>query len=109
MKVTAALEGISLEPQGYQLEHNFGHGFKFLCNNFVMLMMLAFMVDQILQACCPQFQNALIRRKRKVRLWEGIKSVFDFYIVDTWEMVYSLLAEDGIYRRVSLASTVNTT
>ena len=33
----------TLKNQGYNLEHNFGHGFKNLCNNFIMLMMLAFL------------------------------------------------------------------
>jgi hypothetical protein len=45
--------------QGYQFEHNFGHGYEHLSVVFAELMMLAFLVDQVQQLCCPLFQAAL--------------------------------------------------
>ena len=40
----------TLKNQGYQFEHNFGHGKKNLHTVFAYLMMLAFLVDQIQEA-----------------------------------------------------------
>ena len=36
-------------------------------------MMLAFLVDQILQKCCPLFQLAWHTTKTKARLWERLR------------------------------------
>ncbi len=37
----------TLKNQGYELEHNYGHGQKHLTTVFGILMMLAFFVDQV--------------------------------------------------------------
>jgi hypothetical protein len=46
----------TLKNQGYQFEHNYGHGYQNLSVVFAFLMMLAFLVDQVQQLCCPLFQ-----------------------------------------------------
>lgn len=46
----------TLKNQGYQFEHNFGHGEQNLSVVFALLMMLAFLVDQTQQLCCPLFR-----------------------------------------------------
>ena len=45
-----------LKNQGYNFEHNYGHGEQHLSVVFAMLMMLAFLVDQAQQLCCALFQ-----------------------------------------------------
>jgi hypothetical protein len=75
----------TLKNQGYNLEHNFGQGIKNLCNNFIMLMMLAFLMDQLQEAACSTFQKALRKAERKMYLWEEIRSIFRFFILDKWE------------------------
>lgn len=60
---------------GYNLKHNFGLGKKHLSTNFIQLMMLAFLVDQIQQLCCPLFQAVLLK-KRKKRLWRKMRAMF---------------------------------
>ncbi len=45
----------TLKNQGYQFEHNFGHGNKNLSIVFAMLMMLAFPVDQVQQLAAGIF------------------------------------------------------
>ena len=37
----------TLKNQGYQFEHNFGHGYKHLTTVFAYLMYLAFFVDHV--------------------------------------------------------------
>lgn len=48
----------TLKNQGYHFEHNFGHGQAHLCSTMTMLMMLAFLIDQVQQLCCKHYQKA---------------------------------------------------
>jgi hypothetical protein len=66
----------TLKNQGYQFEHNFGHGQKNLCTNFAYLMMLAFCVDQIQQFASTLFQEILADLKTRLKFWEAIRAVF---------------------------------
>ena len=58
--------------QGYHLEHNFGHGQKNLSMVFGTLMLLAFLVDQIQQLCCPLFAAAAGRFKTMRAYWHHV-------------------------------------
>jgi hypothetical protein len=49
----------TLKKQGYHFDHNSGLGKKYLNEMFVNLILLVFLIDQILQLCCPLFQAAL--------------------------------------------------
>lgn len=48
----------SLKKQGYNFEHNYGHGKENLCSVMTMLMMLAFLIDQVQQLCSSAYQKA---------------------------------------------------
>jgi len=48
----------TLKNQGYHLEHNYGHGKKYLATNFAILTFIAFLVDQIAQHLDKDFQAA---------------------------------------------------
>ncbi len=93
----------TLKNQGYQLDHSFGHGKKNLSTNFAMLMMLAFLVDQVQELCCKLFQEARKKLKTKYGLWERIRYLLTDFKFKNWEMllkkiVYNLQlpAEIGI-------------
>jgi hypothetical protein len=66
----------TLKNQGYHFEHNFGHGQNNLSVVFVLLMMLAFLVDQVQQLACGLFQAALDKKGSKKRLWEEVRALF---------------------------------
>lgn len=67
----------TLKNQGYNLEHNYGHGEQNLSVVLMMLMMLAFLVDQTQQRCCPLFQAAWEKRGHNKRsLWEEMRNLF---------------------------------
>ena len=66
----------TLKNQGYHLEHNYGHGAEHLSVVLMLLMMLAFLVDQTQQRCCPVFQAARAARRTKRSLWEEIRNLF---------------------------------
>jgi len=81
----------TLKNQGYHFEHNFGLGEKYLAEVFTMLMMLAFLVDQTQQLCCPLFQAVLAKLKYKKTLWHKIRSFFDLYDCESMEIIYKAL------------------
>lgn len=66
----------TLKNLDYGLEHNYGHGKQYLANNFAVLMMLAFLVDQIQQAACKKFRACWQAVKTKIKLWEVMRSIF---------------------------------
>jgi len=70
----------TLKNQGYHLEHNFGHGEQNLSVVFVLLMMLAFLVDQVQQHCCPIFQAARKQSRTRRYFWESIRYLFEAFL-----------------------------
>jgi len=78
----------TLKNQGYQFGHNFGLGKQHLSEVFVLLMMLAFLVDQIQQLCCPLFQAAWTKCKSKRSLWERVRGKFKEFYINTMEDLY---------------------
>ena len=52
----------TLKNQGYNYEHNYGLGHKYLSMVFVNLMMLAFLVDQTQQLTCTLLCRGIHRR-----------------------------------------------
>jgi len=81
----------TLKNQGYHFDHNFGLGKKHLSEVFVLLMMLAFLVDQIQQLCCPLFQAAWKRFKTKRSLWEHVRSKFSEFEIGSMEDLFRSL------------------
>jgi hypothetical protein len=67
----------TLKNQGYHLEHNYGHGQQNLSVVLAMLMMLAFLVDQVQQRCCQVFQAARNRYRTKRYLWYRMRALFE--------------------------------
>ena len=87
----------TLKNQGYNFGHNYGLGKQSLSEVFVMLMMLAFLVDQIVQLCCPLFKAAWKEWGTKISLWEKFRSKFHEFRIETMEDLYrSLLYHDPV-------------
>ncbi len=66
----------TLKNQGYNFEHNYGHGEQNLSVVFATIMMLAFLVDQTQQLCCALFQAVWAKLGSKRRLWERMRALF---------------------------------
>ena len=66
----------TLKNQGYHFEHNFGHGEKNLCTVFAMIMMLAFLVDQVQQLACPLFQELEKAKRTRISIWNEMRHLF---------------------------------
>ena len=88
----------TLKNQGYHLEHNYGHGEQNLSVVLALLMMSAFLVDQVQQLCCPLFQAAWHKMKTKSHLWEEVRNCFHRLVFDSMaELLTALLR--GIVRQ----------
>jgi hypothetical protein len=66
----------TLKNHGDHCEHKYGHGSQHLSVVFAVLMMLAFLVDQVQQMCCPLFQAVWAKLGSKRRLWERLRALF---------------------------------
>jgi hypothetical protein len=68
----------TLKNQGYEFEHNFGHGYKNLSTNLAMMMFLVFLFDQLQEIGCKDFQNALAKNcGRRSYLWRKLRSLYE--------------------------------
>lgn len=65
----------TLKNQGDHFEHNVGHGYQPLSVVCALLLILAFLVDQVQQRCCPLCQAVWARLGSKRRLWERMSAL----------------------------------
>jgi len=83
----------TLKNNGYNFEHNYGHGNNNLCSVMTMLMLLAFLIDQVQFLCCDLRKKL----KKKCGAWysvfEKIRSMFQIIIWDSWQQLYELIID----------------
>jgi len=84
----------TLKNQGYHYEHNYGHGEQNLSVVFAMLMMLAFLVDQVQQRCCSLFRAVWSKLGSKRSLWEQLRSHFYHFTFQSMEHLYEVILHD---------------
>jgi len=81
----------TLKNQGYNLEHNYGHGEKHLSTVFATLTFLAFFLDQIQETSCRYFQAARDRQHTRTGLWREMRALFYTHYISDWEQLYAAL------------------
>src|SRR5215211_384732 len=81
----------TLKNQGYNFEHNYGHGEQHLSVVFAVVMMLAFLVDQTQQLCCALFQAVWAKLGSKRRLWERMRALFYTYALESMRQLLEAL------------------
>ena len=84
----------TLKNQDYHFEHNFGHGEQHLSVVFAMLMMLAFLVDQTQELCCPLFQAVHKKLGSRRLLWDYQRSHFRHCRVESMEQLQEAILYD---------------
>lgn len=85
----------TLKNLGYNFEHNYGHGKKYLSTIFCMLMMLAFLIDQIQEICCSLYIKCRTVLRTYRSLWEHMRVLFQRVRLGSWENFYLMLANEG--------------
>jgi hypothetical protein len=83
----------TLKNQGYNFQHNYGHGYKNLCSVMTMLMMLAFLIDQVQQLCCNVYQKARKHAGRLSTLFERLRSLIGFGVFETWHQMHTFIGD----------------
>ena len=81
----------TLKNQDYHLEHNYGHGKQHLATNFGLLMILAFLVDQVQKLWCALFQAVRKARGSRTSLWQRMRSLFTGYYIESWRQFFEAL------------------
>jgi hypothetical protein len=94
----------TLKNQGYNLEHNYGHGKKNLSVLLAMIMMLAFLEDQIQQLCSPLFQAAWEKIGSKRGLWEKMRYLFAAYHFMSMQELFEAMVIGLILQRPVFAA-----
>jgi len=85
----------TLKNQGYNLEHNYGHGKKYLSSTLAGLMLLAFLCDQVQEYACPLYKAARKKTRIKVALWAHMQSYLFSIDLPDWETLIRLIAKLG--------------
>lgn len=83
----------TLKNQGYNFEHNYGHGNLHLSNTLAILMLLAFVTDQIYQHTNTLFNKIWEATKTKAKIWDMLKASFMVRKLTNFEKTYSFIAD----------------
>jgi len=81
----------TLKNLGYNFEHNYGHGKKYLSTILCFLMLLAFLIDQVQGIACNLFQAVKKRAGTFRTLWEDTRALFKFAGLASWECLYRFM------------------
>lgn len=82
----------ALKNLEYNFEHNYGHGKKYLSTNLCLLMMLAFLIDQVQAIACRLFQ-AIRKKLGAFRvLCETIRVLLQYMEFESWQDLYRCIA-----------------
>jgi len=82
----------TLKNQGYHFEHNYGHGYKHLGVVLALLMMAAFLIDQVQQKCNALFRKARAKKGPTCALWEAMRNLFSSFAVSSMRDIYEAIA-----------------
>lgn len=83
----------TLKNLGYNFEHNYGHGKKYLSTVLCLLMMLAFLIDQVQEICCSLFQQCKKFSGTYRDLWSSMRTLFHYVQLDNWENFYMMIGK----------------
>jgi hypothetical protein len=84
----------TLKNLGYNFEHNYGHGKKYLSTVLCLLMMLAFLVDQVQEICCTLFQRCKQFAGTYQNLWKTMQTLFHYVRLVDWENFYLMITKE---------------
>jgi hypothetical protein len=82
----------TLKNLGYHFEHNYGHGKDNLSTLFAYLMLMAFLIDQIVQYKCHIFKALDKGIYAKIRIRERMRAVFQIIESESMEFIYRKIA-----------------
>lgn len=83
----------TLKNQGYNYEHNYGHGQQYLSSTLAGLMLLAFLTDQLQQHACQLYKSVRKTLRVQKKMWESMRAVLQLVDIPDWETLWRLLGK----------------
>jgi len=81
------------KTSAYNLEHNYGHGKKYLATNFAVLCVMAFLIDQVQEFSCEIFKEILSKKGSKSEIWDYMRAAIKFTYFSSWEHLMKSLRD----------------
>jgi hypothetical protein len=75
---------LTLKKQGYNAEHSYGHGKRYLSSVLGGLMLLAFLIDQVQEGFCRVFQAIKDKHVSRRSTWEQLRGGFRTVYAPDW-------------------------
>jgi hypothetical protein len=85
-----------MKNHGYELEHNFGHGKRFLAMNLAAFNLLAFAWHSILDLLEPPWQAAREAAAKRTRFFTNLVTLTAFLVFPDWQTFLKSLATHEI-------------
>jgi len=82
----------TLKTQGYNLEHNFGHGRVHLSAVLATLNLLAFAIHTVCDLAEELWHNAVEQQGRRTRFFENLRAITVFLVFPSWDHLLATLA-----------------
>ena len=74
----------TLKNLGYNAEHNYGHGTRYASFNFLLFILLAFFVHQILELSDPLYQHCRSTFSSRVDYWNHLRATIRILLFDSF-------------------------
>jgi hypothetical protein len=93
----------TLKTQGYNLEHNFGHGKESLSQLFMSFNLIAFLFHTILELCDENYQ--LLRKKlpSRISFFNDLKTLTRYIFYQSWDNLMDFMLR-GLEKRFDATS-----
>jgi len=75
----------TLKNQGYNAEHNYGHGTQYASFNFLLFILLAFFVHQILELSDPLYQHCRSTFSSRKEYWNHLRCAIRIHIFNSFD------------------------
>lgn len=85
----------TLKNQGYNAEHNYGHGTQYASFNFLLFILLAFFVHQIFELSDPLYQKCRGKFSSRIEYWNQLRCTIRIHIFDSYEHLLEFIITAG--------------
>ena len=85
-----------LKTNGYNLEHNFGHGKQSLASILVTLNLLAYAFHTAARLAVLAWREAVIARGATYRFFEHLRTVTAYVVFETWDHLLRSIAAAAV-------------
>jgi hypothetical protein len=83
----------TLKNQGYHIEHNFGHGQKYLSNNLFVLNLLAFFIHQVMELCDRGYQYCRSKFSSRKEYWNNLRAAIRIMLFSDFDHLLRNVAD----------------